>query len=243
MSSTNTKRFHPYSQNQINPTLNTPNRPTTSKQIQNTPSTNFTFKTNSKSTITNENYEHQNYLNSLKQKSVYPTLLKTPNTQANKKGILKDRSNLQEQQTEVKDDPKSLKIWSVTTKSMQIYANRFDIMQQNSTSKNGNSPIGNYLFEIIGQLDSTISHDPDSGAREFSLKDTTGRIHCVFFEIDRPLERFVRDSWIRCVGKFNTKKKLFQCVTLRLVKNECELISFGFQVNQTNSFLKLKYFK
>lgn len=92
-------------------------------------------------------------------------------------------------------------------------------------------------------MDSTVSTDSNSGSREFSIKDSTGRIHCIFYEIDRTLDRFVRDSWIRCIGKFNTKKKIFQCMKVRLVKNQSELFGFGFLVNQTNSFIRSKYFK
>lgn len=91
-------------------------------------------------------------------------------------------------------------------------------------------------------MDSSISKDESTGAREFSLKDSQGRIHCVFYEIDRPLDKFVRDSWIRCVGKYNFKNRLFHCLTIRLVKNQNELFGFGFQVNQTNAHIKSKFF-
>lgn len=45
------------------------------------------------------------------------------------------------------NDSKSLKIWSVTTKSMQEYANRFVILQKNMVNKTFPE---DYLFEIIG---------------------------------------------------------------------------------------------
>lgn len=88
-----------------------------------------------------------------------------------------------------------------------------------------------------------MSKDERKGAKEFSLKDTQGRIHCVFYEIDRQLDKFVRDSWIRCIGKYNLKTGLFHCLSVRLVYNENELLGFGFQVTQTSAYVKNKFFK
>lgn len=154
-----------------------------------------------------------------------------------KKGVLKSTRSVNDlsdgsAQSDQKDSG-DLRLLSATTESAQVIAKNF------SEAKNS----GPYLFEMIAQLDSTVSEASARGAREFSIKDKHGRIQCIFYEIDRGLERLVRDAWLRCIGKFDSKKRLFQCVSVRLVKSESELLAFGFRVNTTNSYLNYKFVK
>lgn len=84
---------------------------------------------------------------------------------------------------------KELRIFSGTTRSILTFE------KQKSSIK---EDLGPYYFEIVAQLDSVISED-DSGisGREFTLKDLYGRIHCIFYEMDRTMETYCRDSYLR----------------------------------------------
>lgn len=85
---------------------------------------------------------------------VYPTLIKS---NKERKPILKDRTNVLNNQPKSnnfldnsdKNDDKSLKVWSVTTKSLQAFSNKFENLEKNSSKINKKMP-GSYLFEIIG---------------------------------------------------------------------------------------------
>lgn len=84
---------------------------------------------------------------------MYPTLIKS---NQERKTPLKDRTNTFNSQAKSRkddvdqNDQKSLKIWSVTTKSLQVFANRFEIIEKNCLNKKSDNLPGSYLFEIIG---------------------------------------------------------------------------------------------
>lgn len=81
---------------------------------------------------------------------VYPTLIKT---NKERKSGLKDRTNILNNQSKSinkseNNDDKSLKVWSVTTKSVQVFSNKFENIEKNNS--NIKKSAGSYLFEIIG---------------------------------------------------------------------------------------------
>jgi hypothetical protein len=90
-------------------------------------------------------------------------------------------------------DSNTLKIFSGTTKSVEFSQSKFVQMNKNPNVMN---KVGSYMFEIIAQLDSILSEDSSNGACEFSIKDHTGRMHCIFYQIDRKIEKISRDSWM-----------------------------------------------
>lgn len=102
----------------------------------------------------------------------------------------------------------------------------------------------NVLFEIIAQLDSVLTDYPNNG-RVFSIRDSSNNFNdnspsnllkCVFYEIDRKLFGLVRRSYIRCVGQYNVKKKIFLCFSVRSAF-ERELVDFQNSVIETDELL------
>jgi hypothetical protein len=125
--------------------------------------------------------------------------LKTPT-----KGILKssDATNKRVQnknhspaKSEInsKWDQNALKVFSGSTRTISFYERRLF-----AEDKKGTNPIGSYLFELVGSLDSAITHDVESARYEFTVKDNFGRLHCVYFDMDnRRMEKIPRDCSIR----------------------------------------------
>uniref|UniRef100_A0A8D2L4G4 Spermatogenesis associated 22 n=1 Tax=Varanus komodoensis TaxID=61221 RepID=A0A8D2L4G4_VARKO len=70
------------------------------------------------------------------------------------------------------------------------------------------------LFEVLGTLDSAVTPGPYS-AKTFLLRDGKETVSCVFYEIDWDLPRLIRGQVHRCVGNYDTKRKVFQCVSVR----------------------------
>jgi hypothetical protein len=57
-------------------------------------------------------------------------------------------------------------------------------------------------FEFKAQLDSVISENERTSSKEFTIRDTYERMRCIFYEIDRPMEKLTRGSWIRFAFDF-----------------------------------------
>nr|XP_056721003.1 spermatogenesis-associated protein 22 [Euleptes europaea] len=70
------------------------------------------------------------------------------------------------------------------------------------------------LFEVLGILDSAVTPG-QYGAKTFLLRDGKESVSCVFYEIDRELPRLIRGRVHRCVGNYDTGRKLFRCVSVR----------------------------
>ncbi|KFQ57753.1 Spermatogenesis-associated protein 22, partial [Pelecanus crispus] len=70
------------------------------------------------------------------------------------------------------------------------------------------------LFEVLGTLDSAVT--PGAyGAKNFLLRDGKESLPCVFYEIDRELPRLIRGRVHRCMGKYDAKRNVFKCVSVR----------------------------
>nr|XP_009944093.1 PREDICTED: spermatogenesis-associated protein 22 [Opisthocomus hoazin] len=70
------------------------------------------------------------------------------------------------------------------------------------------------LFEVLGTLDSAVT--PGAyGAKNFLLRDGKESLPCVFYEIDRELPRLIRGRVHRCMGKYDAKRNIFKCVSVR----------------------------
>ena len=210
----------------------------------------------------NETYEYLSYLENKKDNNTYPTAKLTIPT----KGILKNSTNKQTTSTgtnsskkesnaskqivsnnnnssiSLKNEPKNLRIFAGTSKSIKFFNNIFRELESKKSAKSSDAFVSPYLFELIARLDSAISEDTSTNACEFTVKDNSGRMDCVFYQIDRKMERIPRDSWIRCIGKMCQRSMLFQCISVRLA-DEAELFNFGFLVNQSNAFIKEKILK
>jgi hypothetical protein len=89
-------------------------------------------------------------------------------------------------------------------------------------------------------LDSTVSKQEESNKCIFTIKDSYDRIRCSFYEIDREMPKIPRSNFIRCIGKYNTSKSEFNCISIR-VATQNELLNSGHLVGQTNSYIKSKY--
>ncbi|KAL5016697.1 hypothetical protein ScPMuIL_006286 [Solemya velum] len=76
------------------------------------------------------------------------------------------------------------------------------------------------IFEIFGIVDSAMLQDSSGTGKEFKLKDETGTIQCVFYEIDRSLSRLIRGQWYRCVGNFDSRTQKLGCVSVRVAGTE-----------------------
>ncbi|XP_033027421.1 spermatogenesis-associated protein 22 isoform X1 [Lacerta agilis] len=70
------------------------------------------------------------------------------------------------------------------------------------------------LFEVLGVLDSAVTPG-QYGAKTFLLRDGKESVSCVFYEIDRELPRLIRGRVHRCMGNYDTKRKVFKCVSVR----------------------------
>ncbi|KAI0226286.1 hypothetical protein LSAT2_023081, partial [Lamellibrachia satsuma] len=71
------------------------------------------------------------------------------------------------------------------------------------------------MFEIFGMLNSAVLTADKATAKEFMLKDDTGIIKCIFYQIDRDLNRMTRGQWYRCVGTLDTSTRKLRCVSVR----------------------------
>lgn len=75
------------------------------------------------------------------------------------------------------------------------------------------SPI---LFEIFGNLCSTISYHSSSPQKKFTINDASSNIGCVFWEIDRKMPHLSRGAMLRCIGKLH--EGYFHCLSVRAIK-------------------------
>ncbi|XP_060114959.1 spermatogenesis-associated protein 22 [Heteronotia binoei] len=103
-------------------------------------------------------------------------------------------------QLRMKEKDRSLRILSVVIESMKHWSQY--------TNK---TPL---LFEVLGILDSAVTPGLYS-AKTFLLRDGKESVSCVFYEIDRELPRLIRGRAHRCVGNYDTSRKLFRCVSVR----------------------------
>ncbi|KAK6190728.1 hypothetical protein SNE40_002528 [Patella caerulea] len=76
------------------------------------------------------------------------------------------------------------------------------------------------LFEIFGMVDSAVLMNAQGTAKEFILNDGSTSIQCLFYEIDRELQRLVRGQWHRCVGSLQTRSGKMKCVAIRPASTE-----------------------
>ncbi|KAJ6657267.1 hypothetical protein lerEdw1_002634 [Lerista edwardsae] len=110
------------------------------------------------------------------------------------------RKNVPAYQLQLKEKDNSLRIISVVIESMKHwsqYTNKVPL-----------------LFEVMGILDSAVTPG-QYGAKTFLLRDGKESMSCVFYEIDRELPRLIRGRVHRCMGNYDTKQKLFRCVSVR----------------------------
>ncbi|XP_036613839.1 spermatogenesis-associated protein 22 [Trichosurus vulpecula] len=70
------------------------------------------------------------------------------------------------------------------------------------------------LFEVLAVLDSAVTSGA-YGAKTFLLRDGKNTVPCVFYEIDRELPRLIRGRVHRCVGRYDPKRGLLWCVSVR----------------------------
>lgn len=71
------------------------------------------------------------------------------------------------------------------------------------------------MFELIGRINSAVSTAP-STSKEFMLNDDKNTsVKCIFYEIDRPCPRLIRGQYYRCVGTYNNKTHIMNCVNIR----------------------------
>ncbi|XP_076435262.1 uncharacterized protein LOC143275080 [Babylonia areolata] len=77
-----------------------------------------------------------------------------------------------------------------------------------------------FLFCLFGIVDSATVWDRRSSGKSFTLRDETGRITCIFCEIDRQMPRLHRGQWYRVVGVARHSWQALQCVSLRPVSLE-----------------------
>jgi ribonucleotide monophosphatase NagD (HAD superfamily) len=153
--------------------------------------------------------------------SVYPTL---------------NNSNLHDKQSKVEEStPKvdiSLKIFTTTCSLLVQYTELLNKNQQN-----------NHLFIIRATLDSVATGNVKSGIR-FTIADIETRIYCVFYEMDRQLPKLNRTQEIRCVGKYDLRKRVFVCVSVRhLNRHESEDSDKQaiHDIHETDKYMKLYY--
>lgn len=101
----------------------------------------------------------------------------------------------------------------------------------------------NHLFIVRATLDSVASGNSKNGLR-FTLTDNETRIYCVFYEIDRQLPKLNRAKEIRCVGKYDLKRRVFVCVSVRdLDRSKCEDSENQaiHDIRETDKLMKLYY--
>ncbi|XP_063420932.1 uncharacterized protein LOC134706155 [Mytilus trossulus] len=95
----------------------------------------------------------------------------------------------------------------------------------------------NMIFEVFGIIDSTVIRDATDTYKEFILRDEQHHLKCVFYEIDRELQKLIRGHWQRCVGTYDIKNGCFKCVSVRAASMEEK--NHGQQLaKSTNELLK-----
>ncbi|XP_027704590.1 spermatogenesis-associated protein 22 isoform X2 [Vombatus ursinus] len=100
----------------------------------------------------------------------------------------------------LKEDDTSLRILPAVIESMKLWKERL--------------PHWPLLFEVLGTLDSAVTSGAH-GAKTFLLRDGKSTVPCAFYEIDRELPRLIRGHIHRCVGSYDPKRGLLQCVSVR----------------------------
>ncbi|XP_033748542.1 spermatogenesis-associated protein 22-like isoform X2 [Pecten maximus] len=73
----------------------------------------------------------------------------------------------------------------------------------------------NMIFEVFGVVDSAMMQDPSATGKEFLIKDEEDSMACIFYEIDRQLQRLTRGHWHRCVGSMDGRSGKLKCVSVR----------------------------
>lgn len=77
-------------------------------------------------------------------------------------------------------------------------------------------------------------------SKEFVIRDEWNRMSCVYYEIDRCLEKLLRGDYLRLVGSYNLKTEVFTCVSVRKASNK-DIFSRKANIDATNVFIKAKY--
>lgn len=119
-----------------------------------------------------------------------------------------------------KAETNCLKFLSGTTKSIPYYTRALETNNKNASSSLASSKpiVTSFVFEIIGKLfskmaclirqleliyipkgslDSTMSKNFNDNSIEFTIRDQFERLHCVFYEIDRNLDKIPRGIYLR----------------------------------------------
>ncbi|KAL8594451.1 hypothetical protein ACOMHN_018159 [Nucella lapillus] len=83
-----------------------------------------------------------------------------------------------------------------------------------------NDTVSAFLFCLFGIVDSATVSDTVTSGKSFALRDESGRITCIFCEIDRQMPRLHRGQWYRAVGVARPSWQALQCLSLRPVSQE-----------------------
>jgi len=89
-------------------------------------------------------------------------------------------------------------------------------------------------------LDSAVTDGDEVGEKKFTVKDSKARMTCLFNEIDVKMDKFARNSWIRCVGKYDTKRSIFVCMKVRVATN-AEQYANSDLIEQTKAYIIANY--
>lgn len=204
------------------------------------------------------NYDQQNYDNN-------KNVNLTTNNNQQRRGILKtqtnsNRSNIQANKSFSKQNNNSraganeakkanenrnddatenimqLKIFSGTIKSVKFITRKFDL-ESNDPKK---AHVGNYIFEIIARLDSSVYENRQLKSKEFTVADQYDRMSCIYHEIDQTMGKLIQGSFVRLVGSFHLKSQVFKCFKAKSA-TEDELFVNAQNITNTNEFIKKKY--
>ncbi|KAM9320340.1 spermatogenesis-associated protein 22 [Gastrophryne carolinensis] len=100
----------------------------------------------------------------------------------------------------VKEKNNTLRILTVSIESMVHWSDYAD-----------RTPL---LFELFAMLDSAVTSG-SYGSKSFILRDGKHHVQCVFYEIDRELQRLIRGRVHRVMGNYDKKRNLLKCVSVR----------------------------
>ncbi len=90
-------------------------------------------------------------------------------------------------------------------------------------------------------LDSSISVSGHKNSKEFTVKDSFDRMHCVFIQVDQCLKKFVRGSYLRLTGLYNSDLNFFNCYSVRQATQH-EIFTHEQNVSVSNAFIKKTFF-
>ena len=91
------------------------------------------------------------------------------------------------------------------------------------------------MFELIGKCSSDLTVGKFDYEKKVLLKDNTGSVNCVYYEVDRKLDCMMRGRSYRCIGTM--KSPNFHCVSIRIADEE-EIKLFTTKVQMSQRLLK-----